>query len=108
MMTFAPSLADAGGLIATSSGFYGTTPDANPLIGLDANLNNLVHAAGFSGHGLMHAPITALLVEAIIAGDVEQGQQVRLPPPFEKHSIDLSAFAPTRSFTPSKKEALVL
>jgi len=108
MMAFAPSLADAGGLTATSSGFYGTTPDANPMIGFDANLDNLVHAAGFSGHGLMHAPITAFLVEAIIAGDVEDGREARLPPPFEKHSIDLSAFAPTRSFVPSKKEALVL
>ena len=68
MMEFTPRLADAGGLTATSSGFYGTTPDASPLIGIDANLDNLVHAAGFSGHGLMHAPISALLVEAIIAG----------------------------------------
>ena len=59
-------------------------------------------------NGLMHAPITALLVEAIIAGDIEDGRQVRLPAPFEKHSIDLGTFAPTRSFTPSKKEALVL
>jgi glycine/D-amino acid oxidase-like deaminating enzyme len=78
------------------------------MIGFDANLDNLVHAAGFSGHGLMHAPITALLVEAIITGDVEDGQHVRLQQPFEKHSIDTNAFAPTRSFTPSKKEALVL
>jgi FAD-dependent oxidoreductase domain-containing protein 1 len=108
MMAFAPRLADAGGLTATSSGFYGTTPDANPLIGIDTNLDNLVHAAGFSGHGLMHAPITSLLVEAIIAGDIESGRQVRLPPPFERHTIDLSAFDPARTFSPFKKEALVL
>lgn len=107
VMLFAPRLAEAGGLIATASGFYGTTPDANPLIGIDANLSNLVHAVGFSGHGLMHAPITAVLVEAIIAGDVEDGR-VRLPPPFERHTIDLSAFDPGRTFSPSKKEALVL
>jgi glycine/D-amino acid oxidase-like deaminating enzyme len=78
------------------------------LIGFDTNLDNLVHAAGFSGHGLMHAPITALLVEAIIAGDIEDGGQVRLPPPFERHTIELSAFDPKRMFSPSKKEALVL
>jgi sarcosine oxidase subunit beta len=107
VMLFAPRLAEAGGLVATASGFYGTTPDASPLIGIDANLSNLVHAVGFSGHGLMHAPITAVLVEAIIAGDVEDGL-VRLPPPFERHAIDLSAFDPARTFTPSKKEALVL
>ncbi len=107
VMSFAPSLADAGGLIATTTGFYGTTPDANPLIGIDANHSNLVHAAGFSGHGLMHAPITAVLVEAMLAGDVENGQ-VRLPAPFEKHTIDLSAFDPGRTFAPSRKEGLVL
>ena len=107
VMTFAPRLADAGGLTATTSGFYATTPDANPLIGIDANQRNLVHAAGFSGHGLMHAPITALLVEAIIAGDVEHGH-VRLPPPFERHTIDLSTFDPGRAFTPFRKEGLVL
>jgi len=107
VMSFAPSLADAGGLIATTTGFYGTTPDANPLIGIDANHSNLVHAAGFSGHGLMHAPITAVLVEAILAGDVENGQ-VRLPSPFERHTIDLSAFDPGRTFAPTRKEGLVL
>ncbi len=108
IMDFAPRLADSGGLTATSSGFYGSTPDANPMIGFDSNLDNLVHAAGFSGHGLMHAPITALLVEAIIAKDVNRENQVRLPPPFEKHAIDLDTFAPTRTFSPLKKETLVL
>lgn len=104
---FAPRLADAGGLTATACGYYGTTPDANPLIGIDANQANLVHAAGFSGHGLMHAPITAVLVEAILAGDVKQGQ-VRLPAPFEHHTIDLSAFGPSRDFSRTQGEALVL
>ena len=107
VMTFAPDLADAGGLVATTSGFYGATPDANPLIGIDANQHNLVHAAGFSGHGLMHAPITSVLVEAIIAGDVKNGQ-VRLPSPFDSHSIDLAAFDPGRTFDPTKMEALVI
>jgi sarcosine oxidase, subunit beta len=32
---FSPLLANAGGLVATTTGFYGTTPDANPLIGRD-------------------------------------------------------------------------
>ena len=107
VMTFAPDLADAGGLVATTSGFYGTTPDASPLIGIDANQHNLVHAAGFSGHGLMHAPITSVLVEAIIAGDVKNGQ-VCLPSPFDSHSIDLAAFDPGRTFDPTKMEALVI
>src|SRR5207248_9334489 len=36
---FSPLLAEAGGLTATTSGFYGTRPDANHLIGFDSNLN---------------------------------------------------------------------
>jgi sarcosine oxidase, subunit beta len=104
---FAPALANCGGLVATTSGFYGVTPDANPLIGFDTNQSNLVHAAGFSGHGLMHAPITALLVEALLAGDTKDGR-VRLPPPFETHTIDLQAFNPARDFSASHAESTVL
>lgn len=104
---FAPDLADCGGLSATTAGYYGTTPDHNPLIGIDATLANLVHAAGFSGHGLMHAPITAVLVEAIIAGDERDGR-VRLPPPFEQHTINLGTFDPARDFTRAHAESMVL
>ncbi|HEV2579715.1 MAG TPA: FAD-binding oxidoreductase, partial [Ktedonobacteraceae bacterium] len=104
---FAPSLANAGGLIATTCGFYGATPDGNPLIGRDAHQQNLVHAVGFSGHGLMHAPITALLVEAILSGDVENGH-VRMPAPFDHATIDLNTFTPGRAFERSRGEKLVL
>jgi glycine/D-amino acid oxidase-like deaminating enzyme len=104
---FAPELADCGGLTATTCGYYGVTPDANPLIGFDANQANLLHAAGFSGHGLMHAPITALLVEALLAGDARDGR-VRLPPPFEEHTIALAAFDPGRDFSRSHGESMVL
>ncbi|MDQ2904663.1 MAG: FAD-binding oxidoreductase [Chloroflexota bacterium] len=107
MLDFSPILAESGGLTATTSGFYGTTPDANPLIGFDSNLENLLHAVGFSGHGLMHAPITAVLVEALLAGDVEDGQ-VRLPAPFNMHALDLRTFDPARTFTRSAQEAMVL
>lgn len=104
---FAPALANAGGLSATTCGYYATTPDHNPLIGFDANQRNLVHAAGFSGHGLMHAPITAVLVEALLAGDVVAGQ-VRLPAPFAEHTIALATFAPERDFALSHGESMVL
>lgn len=104
---FSPLLANSGGLVATTSGFYDTTPDANPLIGRDMQQQNLVHAVGFSGHGLMHAPITALLVEAILAGDVNHNQ-VRLPAPFNHVSIDLATFDPGRTFESSHREKLVL
>ncbi len=104
---FSPLLANSGGLIATTCGFYGTTPDANPLIGRDAHQQNLVHAVGFSGHGLMHAPITALLVEALLTGSADQGR-VRIPAPFDHASIDLNTFDPGRAFESSRRETLVL
>lgn len=104
---FSPLLANAGGLCATTCGFYGATPDANPLIGRDSNQQNLIHAVGFSGHGLMHAPITALLVEAILTGSADDGR-VRLPAPFDHASIDLNTFAPGRTFERSHRETLVL
>jgi sarcosine oxidase subunit beta len=105
--TFAPDLADCGGVAATTCGYYGTTPDANPLIGFDTRQPNLLHAAGCSGHGLMHAPITAVLVEALLAGDVRDGS-VRLPPPFDQHTIALATFAPERDFSQSHHETMVL
>ncbi len=104
---FSSELANVGGLIATTCGFYGTTPDANPLIGRDTHQQNLVHAVGFSGHGLMHAPITALLVEAVLTGDVDHGH-VRMPAPFDHATIDLNTFNPSRTFETSRRETLVL
>ncbi len=104
---FAPLLANAGGLVATTCGFYGTTPDASPLIGFDTQQQNLIHVVGFSGHGLMHTPISALLVVALLTGETEHGH-VRLPPPFDRATIDLSTFAPGRVFDRSRKETLVL
>lgn len=55
----------------------------------------------------MHAPITALLVEAILSGDVDNGH-VRLPAPFDHATIDLNTFDPGRAFDSSRKEQLVL
>jgi glycine/D-amino acid oxidase-like deaminating enzyme len=107
MALYAPSLVESGGLVATTCGYYGMTPDAVPLIGPDATLANLLHAAGFSGHGVMHAPISALLVEAILAGDARDGR-VRLPAPFEHHALDLAAFDPARDFARATAETAVL
>jgi hypothetical protein len=55
----------------------------------------------------MHAPISALLVEALVAGDAPDGR-LRLPTPFADYSLDLRAFAPTRDFTHSSHESAVL
>ena len=53
----------------------------------------------------MHAPITALLVEAVLTGSVDH---VRIPAPFDHASIDLNTFDPGRAFESSRRETLVL
>lgn len=63
-----PCLADTD--IAHSwAGLYEVTPDAHPIVGETPSLKGLFHAAGFSGHGFMHAPaIGELLAELIMTG----------------------------------------
>jgi glycine/D-amino acid oxidase-like deaminating enzyme len=107
LAVYAPDLIESGGLVATTSGFYGLSADGSPLIGFDASLPNLIHAAGFSGHGVMHAPISALLVEALATGETAGGR-VRLPEPFGGHGIDLATFDPGRDFSRTAHEATVL
>jgi len=107
MEPYAPSVAADAELFATTCGYYGMTPDAVPLIGFDIQLSNVIHAAGFSGHGVMHAPVSALLVEALVCGDAADGV-VRLPPPLDSHALELAAFAPGRDFTARSAESAVL
>ena len=102
---FAPTLAENAGPRATTCGFYAVTPDASPLIGRDTRLDNLIHAAGFSGHGVMHAPITALLVESLLTGATSDAQ-VALPEGMG--SIRLTAFDPSRDLSASPRESFAL
>ncbi len=104
---FSPVLAECGGVTRITCGYYETTPDHNPMIGVDDHLVNLVHAAGFSGHGLMHAPITALLVREIISG-AGATTKVFLPAPFEQQELSLRTFAPNRPIDQDKKEGMVI
>ncbi len=60
-----PPMAELGGLLATTSGYYATTPDHNPFYGFDRQLPNLVRAVGYSGHGAMLGPFTAATVTAL-------------------------------------------
>jgi sarcosine oxidase, subunit beta len=84
-----PFLAHAGlDRRACWAGHYEVTPDHLPLIGWDAALPGLLHAAGFSGHGVQHAPATGAAVAALVAGD---------DAPF-----DLTPFAPDR-FTDGRR-----
>ncbi len=102
---FSPALANCGGVKATTCGFYAMSPDGSPLIGRDTRLANLVHAVGFSGHGVMHAPVTARLVEALLAGDARDGA---VPLPEQFGVIHLDAFDPARDFSAAHAESAVL
>ena len=51
------------------AGFYEDTPDKHPILGTVASVRGFVSAAGFSGHGLMHAPAAGeALAELIVDG----------------------------------------
>lgn len=60
-------------------GYYGVTPDNNPVIGFNPGASGWVDACGFSGHGIMHAPATGLAVSELIADG-------------RSHTLDVTAF----------------
>ncbi len=71
-----PTLAHAR-VARTWSGLYEMTPDEEPVLG-KTEVEGFLCACGFSGHGFMHAPMTAkLMTELILDGasktlDIEQ------------------------------------
>jgi sarcosine oxidase subunit beta len=77
-----PLLADAG-LAHHWAGLYEMTPDAHPLIGAVAGLDNAYVVGGFSGHGFMHGPIAGkLMAELMLDGHTS--------------TLDISTLAPDR------------
>jgi sarcosine oxidase subunit beta len=51
------------------AGLYEDTPDKHPILGRVDGVEGLICAAGFSGHGIMHAPVTGeLIAELIVDG----------------------------------------
>jgi sarcosine oxidase subunit beta len=51
------------------AGLYEITPDHLPVLGRHPELPNYLDASGFSGHGVMHAPATGMLIaEEILDG----------------------------------------
>jgi sarcosine oxidase subunit beta len=51
------------------AGFYEDTPDKHPILGTIPGVAGFVSAAGFSGHGLMHAPAAGeAIAELIVDG----------------------------------------
>jgi sarcosine oxidase subunit beta len=79
------------GRVATSwAGLYEVTPDHHPIIGYHPELPNMLIAAGFSGHGFMHAPATGQLVtELILDGQPSIDlSALRLERFRESHTVD--------------------
>lgn len=66
------------------AGFYEDTPDKHAILGPVPGLEGFVCAAGFSGHGLMHAPATGELIAEGICG---------LPPSMDLAPLRLARFA---------------
>ncbi|TNE85183.1 MAG: FAD-binding oxidoreductase [Deltaproteobacteria bacterium] len=60
-----PPVGEFNGIAATTSGYYGSTPDHNPFLGYDPKVSNLMRLVGFSGHGAMFGPFTALVAKAL-------------------------------------------
>lgn len=50
------------------AGLYEDTPDKHPIIGCVDGVDGFIVAAGFSGHGLMHAPAIGEIVADIVVG----------------------------------------
>ena len=48
------------------AGHYEMTPDHNPVLGEHPSLAGFIFASGFSGHGLMMSPATALIVSELV------------------------------------------
>jgi sarcosine oxidase subunit beta len=65
---FMPWLADEGGVQHVTCGYYEVTPDDKAILGADPRLAGLVHASGFSGHGIMHAPAAGRAIADLVSG----------------------------------------
>ncbi len=62
---FIPQLKDIK-IIRQWAGLYCMSPDAQPILGKIENIDGYIQAVGFSGHGLMLAPQTALIISSLI------------------------------------------
>jgi len=82
-----PISGEFAGIEATTGGFYAVTPDHNPLLGFDPAVPNLLHAAGFSGHGAMIGPFTAAVIAAFVHAGVTL-PSIQLP----TGEVDVRAF----------------
>jgi len=51
------------------AGSYEDTPDRHPILGTVEEVSGFICAAGFSGHGLMHAPAAGEIVAQLVCGE---------------------------------------
>lgn len=86
-----------------TTGYYADTPDHNPYIGYDGTMSNVIHAAGFSGHGLMHSPFTAQIVLQLIEAKKDKDVCTL---PFHFGEVDITPYRVNRIFQQS--EGLVI
>lgn len=96
-----PALESFEGMHATTGGYYGTTPDHNPFLGYDRKQANLIRLVGFSGHGAMFGPFTAL----VAAAKANAGRDVQTIE-VDGVEVSLEAFAIGRQF--AHAEAMVI
>lgn len=74
------------------AGLYENTPDHNALIGASREVDGLVVATGFSGHGFLQAPAVGEVVRDLVLG--------------REPELDVSGFAPER-FAPTSAAPLL-
>ncbi|RME21667.1 MAG: FAD-binding oxidoreductase [Deltaproteobacteria bacterium] len=98
---YLPPIGEFAGITATTAGYYGTTPDHNPYLGYDPVVSNLVRLVGFSGHGAMFGPFTALVAEALAASGRDLDHLAVLD-----REVSLRPFRPGRK--PGNAEAMVI
>ncbi|MEK7467720.1 MAG: FAD-dependent oxidoreductase [Planctomycetota bacterium] len=66
MADWIPMLGEKAGLDHVSCGYYEVSPDEKAILSPDPRVKGLIHATGFSGHGVMHAPATGRIVADLI------------------------------------------
>ena len=103
LLDAAPGIGKMGKLFSVTSGYYEDTPDRCPFIGYDPWVSNLIHVTGFSGHGLMHAPFSALLICHLIS-EGKDLENIQLP--LDLGNVDVSNFHIGREF--KKNESMVI
>ncbi len=98
---YLPPIGEFAGITATTAGYYGTTPDHNPYLGFDPVLGNLLRLVGFSGHGAMFGPFSALVAEALATSGCDLDHLVVLD-----REVSLAPFSPSRRL--GSGEAMVI